>query len=323
MQHALEDFDKINSEKEFKKRAFDLYNYQIKVNSLYAKFAQLILNGKTPSSINEIPFLPIDFFKKNNVICENHDPQKTFLSSGTQGIRSKHLISDITLYEKSFLTCFDGFYGAPSKYCILALIPTKHDINESSLIYMMNELIKKSKHTQSGIYNDYDKIFHVIKDLEKKGTKTLLFGVSYALLDLAEKYPQKLTNTTIIETGGMKGKRKEIIKKEFHSILKKSFDVDQIHSEYGMTELLSQAYSFDEGIFKCPKWMKILIRDVYDPLCVERHGKGLINIIDLANIYSCPFIATSDLGEVYENGSFQIMGRAENSDIRGCNLLME
>ncbi len=315
----------IKNTSEFNKSAIDLFNFQMKNNSIYNYYAKSILKNSLPKNIFEIPFLPISFFKTNQIICNNLSVDKIFYSSGTTGEKSKHLISDISIYVKSFTTCFKQFYGNIQDYCILALLPSYKEQTNSSLIYMIDTLIKKSKHPKSGYYlSDYSNLSNTIQTLEKNKEKTILFGVTYALLDFAEQYPQKLKHTVIIETGGMKGKRKEIIKNEVHRKLKKSFSVKNIHSEYGMTELLSQAYSKNDNIFTTPKWMKILIRDIHDPLSIIKENKiGCINIIDLANIFSCPFIATQDLGKINLNGSFSLLGRLSNSDVRGCNLLIE
>ena len=234
------------------------------------------------------------------------------------------MIADLSIYERSFENSFLNFYGPSNKYCILALLPNYLEQKNSSLIYMMENLIKKSDFSESSFFlNKLDSLAKTLEDLEKKSVKTILFGTSYSLLDFAESHPMKLNYTTIIETGGMKGKREEMVKEEMYSILKKAFQVKHIHSEYGMTELLSQAYSKKDGRFKTPKWMRILIRDINDPLSiVDDSESGGINVIDLANIYSCPFIATEDLGRRFSKDSFSILGRINHSDIRGCNLLV-
>lgn len=310
---------------EFENLAFDIFNFQIENNPIYAAYALLILKDNTPNNICEIPFLPIEFFTREQIICKGQKIEQIFLSSGTTGGQSKHLISNLSLYKKSFQKAFELFYGNISNYCILSLLPNYREREGSSLIYMVDELISQSKHEKSGFYlNDYRKLSETITELESKHQKTILIGVSYALLDLAEKFPQKLKNTIIIETGGGKGKRKEILKEELHKILKNAFGLNKIHSEYGMTELLSQSYSKGDGLFYSPPWKKILIRDVNDPLSiVEKNTTGGINVIDLANIYSCPFIATDDLGKNYEDGSFAVLGRFYNTDVRGCNLLIQ
>jgi len=309
----------------FEKLALEIFDFQMENNPIYSAYAAIILKGEEPTNIYEIPFLPIEFFKNQQLICNGQKIEEIFLSSGTTGDQSRHLVSDLSIYQKSFTKSFELFYGEIMDYCILSLLPNYREREGSSLIYMVDELIRKSEHEKSGFYlNDYDGLSETIAELEKKKQKTILIGVSYALLDLAENFPQILEYTTIIETGGTKGKRKEFLKEELHKILKNSFGLQNIHSEYGMTELLSQSYSRGKGIFKCPPWKKVLIRDTNDPLSIIGENKtGGINIIDLANIYSCPFIATQDLGKTYDDGSFSVLGRFDNSDVRGCNLLVE
>ena len=315
----------IKNDAEFEMLALSIFDYQMESNSIYAPYAALILKGKAPNNIFEIPFLPISFFKTEEVICQGRPVEEVFLSSGTSGDQSKHLVSDISLYRESYLKAFELFYGDITQYCILSLLPNYREREGSSLIYMVDDLISKSKHEQSGFYlNDYESLSKRLQKLEKEGQKTILFGVSYALLDLAEQFPQKLEHTIIIETGGTKGKRKEMLKEELHQNLKAAFSLEVIHSEYGMSELLSQSYSNGEGIFKSPPWKKVLIRDTNDTLSIIGDNKtGGINIIDLANIYSCPFIATQDLGKTFDDGTFTVLGRFDNSDLRGCNLLLE
>ena len=315
----------IKNDSEFEMLALSIFDYQMESNSIYAPYAALILKGKAPNNIFEIPFLPISFFKTEQIICQGRAVEEVFLSSGTSGDQSKHLVSDISLYRESYLKAFELFYGDITQYCILSLLPNYREREGSSLIYMVDDLISKSKHEQSGFYlNDYESLSKRLQKLEKEGQKTILFGVSYALLDLAEQFPQKLEHTIIIETGGIKGKRKEMLKEELHQNLKAAFSLEVIHSEYGMSELLSQSYSNGEGIFKSPPWKKVLIRDTNDPLTIIGDNKtGGINVIDLANIYSCPFIATQDLGKTFEDGTFTVLGRFDNSDLRGCNLLLQ
>ena len=315
----------IKNDAEFEMLALSIFDYQMESNSIYAPYAALILKGKAPNNIFEIPFLPISFFKTEQIICQGRAVEEVFLSSGTSGDQSKHLVSDISLYRESYLKAFELFYGDITQYCILSLLPNYREREGSSLIYMVDDLISKSKHEQSGFYlNDYESLSMRLQKLEKEGQKTILFGVSYALLDLAEQFPQKLEHTIIIETGGIKGKRKEMLKEELHQNLKAAFSLEVIHSEYGMSELLSQSYSNGEGIFKSPPWKKVLIRDTNDPLSIIGDNKtGGINVIDLANIYSCPFIATQDLGKTFEDGTFTVLGRFDNSDLRGCNLLLQ
>ena len=308
----------------FEKLALEIFDFQMENNLTYAAYAALILRGKHPENINEIPFLPVEFFKTEQIICQGQAIEEIFLSSGTTGEQSKHLVSNIELYKSSYQKAFQLFYGDITDYCILALLPSYKEREGSSLIYMVDDLIKKSKHPQSNYYlNNYEELATTLKELESKKQKTILFGVTYALLDLAEVFPQKLEHAIIMETGGMKGQRKELLKEEIHSILKHSFATENIHSEYGMTELLSQGYSKGNNIFKTPPWMKILTRDINDPLSIINNKTGGINVIDLANIYSCPFIATQDLGRTFDDGSFSVLGRFNNADVRGCNLLVQ
>lgn len=316
----------ISTQQEFESIALDIFRFQIEKNPVYRDFCEYL--GRTRnkvSSFKEIPFLPIHFFKSKKVVSSKNIEQSIFSSSGTTGqVTSKHYVTDIALYEKSYLEGFKSFYGNVSDYCILALLPSYLERSGSSLIYMVDDLIKKSNHPDSGFYLDeIDVLIEKLIRLDSQGTKILLIGVSFALLDLVEKHQLNLKNTIIMETGGMKGRRKELIREALHDILKKGFGTKTIHSEYGMTELLSQAYSQGNGIFKTPPWMKILIRDTEDPLTLQEIGKtGGVNVIDLANINSCSFIATQDLGKKYNDESFKILGRFDNSDIRGCNLMV-
>jgi hypothetical protein len=325
MENLINKIMAINSKSDFEKMSLKLFDYQMENNPIYAPYAALILKGKIPANIYEIPFLPIEFFKQEQIICKGKGVEEVFLSSGTTGKQSKHLVADLSLYKKSYLRAFQQFYGDINDYCILALLPSYQEREGSSLIYMVDDLIKKSGHPKSGFYlNNLTELSDTIKELESKGQKTILFGVTYALLDLAAQHPQHLKHTLIMETGGMKGKRKELLKEEIHQLLQEAFLTENIHSEYGMTELLSQSYSKGRNIFKSPPWMKIIIRDVNDPLSLSGNNKtGGINIIDLANIYSCPFIATQDLGKQFDNDSFSVLGRFDNSDVRGCNLLVQ
>ncbi len=322
---SKDDIFKITSRAEFDSLALDVFKFQFEHNKVYRSFCDLLY--KHPSDVkctSDIPFLPIQFFKSHDVLSTVQPIEKTFSSSGTTGsITSKHLVTDVKLYEDSYTKAFKHFYGDIEDYVVLALLPSYLERDGSSLIYMVNDLIDKSKQTESGFYlNNIEELAHTLKALETKKQKTLLIGVSFALLDLVEQFQFNLNHTTIMETGGMKGRRKEIIRQELHQILQTGFGVEQIHSEYGMTELLSQAYSKGNGIFECPPWMKILTRDTEDALTIQRPNKtGGINVIDLANINSCSFIATQDLGKVYDNGHFEIIGRFDNSDIRGCNLM--
>ena len=276
-------------------------------------------------SITEIPFLPIQFFKSHEVISSTDPVQITFTSSGTTGTNtSRHLVTDLNYYEESFRLGFSQFYGNIEDYVVLALLPSYLEREGSSLIYMVEDLIERSNQPESGFYlHNYDELTEKLITLDDSGQNVILIGVTYALLDLIEQQNFQLKNTIIMETGGMKGKRKEIIREELHEILCKGFGVSKIHSEYGMTELLSQAYSLGDGVFECPPWMEILIRDTEDALSYVSEGKtGGINVIDLANFNSCSFIATQDLGKKNPNHSFEVLGRFDNSDIRGCNLMV-
>jgi len=316
----------IESYADFNSMALQIFRFQYQNNPVYQKFCNLL--GKTDDSvpsIGEIPFLPIEFFKSKKIITGTGVPKIRFTSSGTTGSRtSTHHVLDVSLYEMSFRKAFEFFYGPVTDYCILALLPSYLERKGSSLIYMVEDLIKHSDHSDSGFYlHNTLGLRNKLEELENKGSKTLLIGVSFALLDLIDKFPVPLKNTIVMETGGMKGRRKEMIREELHDTLKKGFGVSSIHSEYGMTELLSQAYSSGDGLFRTPPWMKILIRDTEDPLTLQNSGKtGGINVIDLANANSCSFIATQDLGKLHGDGSFEVLGRFDHSDIRGCNLMV-
>jgi hypothetical protein len=293
---------------------------------VYQQFCNFLKKDKTNvKSLTEIPFLPIQFFKSHNVLSSLETIQQTFTSSGTTGMQtSKHLVTDVGWYEMSYRLGFSEFYGNIEDYCVLALLPSYLEREGSSLIYMVEDLIQSSNHEDSGFYlHNYDELISKLIELDNSGQNVILIGVTYALLDLIEKQKFQLKNTIIMETGGMKGKRKEMIREELHSLLCNGFGVSKIHSEYGMTELLSQAYSLGDGIFECPPWIQILVRDTEDALTYVSEGKtGGINVIDLANINSCSFIATQDLGKKYPNHSFEVLGRFDHSDIRGCNLMV-
>jgi hypothetical protein len=282
-------------------------------------------NVQEVKSLQQIPFLPIQFFKSHTVISNENSIQETFTSSGTTGIiNSKHCVTDISLYEESYQKGFAQFYGNIEDYVVLALLPSYLERDGSSLIYMVSDLIQQTKNSESGFYlHNTDALIEKLIALDSTGKNVILIGVTYALLDLIEQHSFQLKNTIIMETGGMKGKRKELIREELHAQLCSGFGVSSIHSEYGMTELLSQAYSLGNGIFECPTWMQILIRDTEDALNYVENGKtGGINVIDLANINSCSFIATQDLGKKYPNATFEVLGRFDHSDIRGCNLMV-
>jgi phenylacetate-coenzyme A ligase PaaK-like adenylate-forming protein len=317
----------IQSESEFQTVALEIFQYQSQNVPVYNNFiSHLKINPTEITDYHKIPFLPVELFKSQKIIARNKEPEIIFESSSTTGsVPSRHYVADLTIYEESFLKGFRNFYNDPSGLCILALLPSYLERSGSSLVYMADKLIKLSGHSESGFYlAEHEKLIAVLRKLKKAGQPTLLLGVSYALLELAEKYQEELGNIIVMETGGMKGRRKEMVREDLHTFLKDRFSLNLIHSEYGMTELLSQAYSKGEGIFHSPSWMRILIRDSQDPFQIlDKEKTGIINIIDLANIYSCSFIATSDLGRLHEDGSFEVLGRVDNSDIRGCNLMID
>jgi len=317
---------KTHSNDEFKDLCLSVFNFQYRQIQVYKRFVDALhIIPDTVEDIDQIPFMPIEFFKNFDIIPVNKQAQIVFKSSGTTGmLRSQHLIQDLSVYEKSFTTAFDLFYHDIKDYTVLALLPSYIENGESSLVYMANHLIQASANSNSGFFlNDYSALIETLKRLQANKQKVLLLGVTYALLDLIEMEKFNFPELIIMETGGMKGRRKEMIREELHERLCDGFGVSKIHSEYGMTELLSQAYSKGDGVFSCPPWMKILIRDVNDPLSFMENGKGgAINVIDLANIYSVSFIATQDLGKMLDAESFTILGRFDNSDVRGCNLLV-
>lgn len=321
-----EEIFKINTSEEFNSLALKVFKFQFENNKVYRSFCDLLyIHPSDVTTVSEIPFLPIEFFKSKSILSSKADIQATFTSSGTTGsVTSKHLVTDVSIYKKSYLTAFEQFYGNIENYVVLALLPSYLERQGSSLIYMVDDLIKKSNHPESGFYlNDLDAIKKQLITLDKSEQKVLLIGVSFALLNLVEYHQFQLSHTIVMETGGMKGKRKELIRSELHQLLKDGFGVSEIHSEYGMTELLSQAYSKGNGVFECPNWMRVLTRDTEDPLTVLEPGiTGGMNIIDLANVNSCAFIATQDLGKVYNDGGFEVIGRFDNSDVRGCNLMV-
>jgi hypothetical protein len=321
-----EEIFQISSKKEFEKMALKVFRHQYDHNFVYNQFCNLLNKNKSNvKSLTEIPFLPIQFFKSHQVLSSSAPVQQTFTSSGTTGMTtSQHLVTDTSWYEESYRKAFAEFYGSIEDYAVLALLPSYLDRQGSSLIYMVKDLIDSSNHPESDFYlNNYTELATKLIELDKSGQNVLLIGVTYALLDLIEIQNFELKNTIIMETGGMKGKRKEMIREELHQQLCCGFGVSSIHSEYGMTELLSQAYSLGEGVFECPNWMYILIRDTEDALTyIETSKTGGINVIDLANYNSCSFIATQDLGKKYPNNSFEVLGRFDNSDIRGCNLMV-
>ncbi len=316
----------INDEDSFNETSLEIFRFQYFNNKVYRDYADA-LNRKpeTVTHFSEIPFIPISFFKTHSVISFKGKHEGVFTSSGTTGTNtSSHYVKNLRLYEKSFLTGFQKFFDNPSEYVVLGLLPSYLERKGSSLIYMVNKLIELSGKKESGFYlYEYEKLQKLLTGLHGKKQKTILFGVSYALLDMAENFPVYFPELVIMETGGMKGRRKEMIREELHGILTKSFGVKKIFSEYGMTELLSQAYSKGDGLFETPPWMKVLVRDTEDPFSYLPPNKtGGINVIDLANIYSCSFIETQDLGKLHPDGKFEVLGRFDNSDIRGCNLMV-
>lgn len=314
------------TEHEFEDRALQLFRFQYKNNTVYSEYINALkIDISGVSRMTEIPFLPITFFKSHRVLCgDNEKIELEFQSSTTtSSIPSRHFVKDINLYKNSFRKGFEYFFGDIKQYCLLALLPSYLERGNSSLVYMVNDLIQDTQDPNSGFYMDnYGELIDKVKLNEEKGQKTLLIGVTYALLKLAEEYPMELKYTIVMETGGMKGRREELTKQEVHAILCTAFKTSAIHSEYGMTELLSQGYSKNNGIFQSVPWMRVLIRDAYDPFNVGLINEtGAINIIDLANINSCAFIATDDIGIVLPHGNFEVAGRLDSSDIRGCNIM--
>lgn len=309
----------------FEEKALELFQYQYKYNTLYAAWCNALhINAAAVKQIQEVPFLPISFFKSHIIQTGEFIPEIIFESSGTtQTVSSRHYIRDIDLYKESFRRGFHFQYGDITDYCILALLPSYLERKNSSLVFMTDDLIKQSGHPKSGYYlYNFDELKDTLEFLEASKQKTILIGVSFALIDFAEKHRMHLQHTIIMETGGMKGRKKEITRYELHAFLQEKLGVEHIHSEYGMTELLSQAYSIGDGIYRPSSSMKILIRDDEDPLSVSLSGSGVLNVIDLANVHSCAFIATEDVGTVHANGSFDVKGRLDASDIRGCSLLV-
>jgi len=320
------------SPENFEDIALTVFRFQYTNNSIYRQFTDsLQIKVESVDAISKIPFLPIQFFKSHAVTSTSFQPETIFESSGTTGmVNSRHYIKNLSLYQKSFVTAFESFYGKPSGWCLIGLLPSYLERNNSSLIAMVSDLITLSGHRESGFYlNDYQKLHAVLNQLEIQQQKTMVIGVTFALLDFAEMYPMQLEHSIVLETGGMKGRRAELTRQEVHNSLQQKFGVQAVHSEYGMTELLSQAWSCGNGIFNCPGWMKVLLRNEDDPLMIkdpiainQSTVNGIINVIDLANIYSCAFIATDDAGKVYKDGSFEVLGRIDNSDMRGCSLMV-
>lgn len=325
---AAEKIFQIRNQNDFTSLALEIFYFQYNNNAIYNQFVDALgVNPATVDQIEKIPFLPIEFFKNYRITSGSFQEEITFTSSGTTGMQtSKHHVKDLALYENSVLKGFQRFFGEPREYVFLALLPSYLERGGSSLVHMAQKLIDWSGDSRSDFYlHDYEKLSKILSELKKKNDKkVLLLGVTYALLDLAEQFPVQFPKLILMETGGMKGNRKEMVREELHSQLKRAFGVKHIFSEYGMTELLSQAYSKGEGSFEMPPWMQIRIRDVNDPLSILPEGKtGGINVIDLANIYSCSFIATQDLAKTLPGGNFEVLGRFDNSDIRGCNLLVQ
>ncbi len=317
----------INDQITFRALSLKVFLYQARHTPVYGEYLnKLKIDPRQITALEEIPFLPVEFFKTHTVIADGQKAEAIFESSGTTAqIPALHPIADVSLYKESFTKGFSSFYGAPEKYCIVALLPSYLQRSGSSLVYMMDQLIGQTQHPESGFYLDnLEELSALLQRRNTDGHPTLLVGVSYALLDLAERGPLKLKDHIIMmETGGMKGRRKEMVRGELHEALRKAFGLENIHSEYGMTELLSQAYSSGKGLFRTPPWMKVLVRDPNDPFSLLQAGQtGALNIIDLANLYSCSFIATGDLGKTYADGGFEILGRFDHSDIRGCNLMV-
>jgi hypothetical protein len=318
----------IRSKDDFLNRALEIFNFQARNNPVYSEFVSFLgIKPQFVTGIDRIPFMPVEFFKNHRVITGHSSVRKVFESSGTTlSEKSRHYITDPGIYNESLLTSFRYFYGNPKEYSFIALLPSYVERGNSSLVYMINRLISESGDPGSGFYlENSDDLMSVIGESRNNKRKKMLIGVSFALLDLARKYSPDLSGFIVVETGGMKGRQKEITREELHFILKKAFRLESVHSEYGMTEILSQAWSKGGGVFYSPPWMKILIRDIHDPLDIlKKPGiTGAINIVDLANINSCSFLATGDLGKINEDGGFEVLGRFDNSDLRGCNLLLE
>lgn len=334
MMFSAEKFTKslfTSSNADFEDLALQLFKYQVKNNDLYQTYVQSLgFRAEEVLAVKDIPFLPIGFFKTHEIKTGIFEPELVFESSGTtQTVPSSHFVKDVRLYEQSFRKAFELFYGKITDYVIIGLLPSYLERQHSSLVYMVNDLIQLSGYSESGFYLDeHKKLADQLKKLEDQGQKTLLIGVTFGLLDFAEKYPLSLRETIVMETGGMKGRREEWTREQVHGFLKEKFGIKNIHSEYGMTELLSQAYSQQDGLFHCPPWMKIALRDMRDPLQLlpwpepGQSSQGLINVIDLANIHSCAFMATDDVGKLYSDGSFEVLGRQDNSDLRGCSMMV-
>ena len=306
-------------------QALELFRFQYEHNPLYRQFTGTLgVNPSAVSRLEDIPFLPVSFFKTEAVKTTDFIPETVFTSSGTTGmVTSRHEIKDLGLYRRSFRAAFEHFYGSITDWCVIGLLPSYLERSGSSLVVMVDDLVRSSGHRQSGFYlYEHGKLAEILQQLEATGQKTLLIGVTFALLDFAEKYSLSLRHTVIMETGGMKGRRRELTRAELHAFLTGRLGVAAIHAEYGMTELLSQAYSPGQGLFTCPPWMRMLVRTEDDPLEVKMQGEGILNVIDLANRWSCAFLATEDVGRFDPDGRFEVSGRVDNSDLRGCSLLV-
>ncbi|WP_344979126.1 acyl transferase [Compostibacter hankyongensis] len=326
------DFEKrifsLSNNADFEFLALELFFYQYRYNSCYRSYVDALrIDPRSIRHSAAIPRLPIGFFKTHRVYSGEGEPGLIFESSGTTGtVNSRHLVREPRLYEQSFLQAFERFYGPVSGYAVIGLLPSYLERQHSSLVYMVHKLIQYSGRPESGFYlYEHEKLHLRLLELEQQGRRTLLIGVTFALLDFAEKYRMQLQHTLVMETGGMKGRREELTRPAVHALLKERLGLEQVHSEYGMTELLSQAYAAQEGIFRCPPWMRVTLRDENDPLSSPpQEGaaqRGLINVIDLANIYSCAFLSTEDIGKLYPDGSFEVLGRMDNSALRGCSLM--
>lgn len=311
------------SNENFEAYCLELFRFQYQYVPIYRAYCDAIhRNPDTVNQLDSIPFLPISFFKTHDVLCQGHEASITFTSSGTGGERSRHLVSDVNLYIESFRSAFEQLYGPIGNVHLLALLPNYLERQGSSLVFMAEDFMKQARPKSGFFLHNFEELSETLDQLEATGEPTLLLGVSFALLDFASAYPKKLNYTTVMETGGMKGTREEISRAALHQHLQTHLGIQQVHSEYGMTELLSQAYSNGQGLFKSPPWMRIVIRQVQDPFCLLGHQRrGAVNIIDLANTYSCAFIETQDLGISHSNNLFEITGRVDLSEVRGCNLL--
>ncbi|AOM77483.1 acyl transferase [Pedobacter steynii] len=327
MKDLIKQIFSISNHRQFEETCLKVFRHQASNCSIYKEYiSHLRVKPEEISNSAQIPYLPISFFKTHEILSSTLPVEITFSSSGTTGmIQSKHLVTDLSIYDQSFTLAFEQFYGKIENTCFLALLPSYLERDGSSLIYMVDSLIRESKHQDSGYFlHNHEELYQKLDQLKAAGQKTILIGVTYALLDFIEKYQIDFPQLVVMETGGMKGKRKEMVREELHQLLQDGFGITDIHSEYGMTELLSQAYSKGKGIFDCPPWMKIYLRDTNDPLTLLSNNRsGGINVIDLANVNSCSFIATQDLGRLFPDGSFEVLGRFDNADIRGCNLLVQ